>query len=94
MIFRLTDVADDGCLSREEILKMFGRIEKNFARESVTMECGSSTLINEIATRKALRKYHWALQKVGGAKISGENKDGEDGLITYEGNTEKQKWEN
>lgn len=96
MIFELTDVAEDGCLSKKAILKMISRIERNFAKESCPIEIKSSVILQEMANKRAQRKYTSLLrllkkleleknvENVENAEIV-ENKQesDEDYLITY-----------
>lgn len=85
MIFRLTDVADDGCLSKKAILKMISRIERNFAKENCPIEINSSTILQEMANKKAQRKYRLLMQKLDLDKANIENKqEADEDFITYE----------
>ena len=59
----MTDVAEDGCLSKIAILKMIIRIEKNFAKESCPIEMNSTIILQEMANKRAQRKYHSLIQK-------------------------------
>ena len=89
MIFRLTDVADDGCLSKKEILKMIIRIERNFAKECCPIEINSSIILQEMANKKAQRKFHILhslMQKLDFDKTNSENKqqEADEDIITCE----------
>lgn len=80
MIFTLTDVAEDGCLSKKAILKMISRIEKNFAKESCPIEINSTIILQEMANKRAQRKYHSLMQKRDSDKdkANAENKQDSD----------------
>ena len=54
------DVDDDGCLSPEDIRKIFKRIERTFAKENTEINIDSATLLDETAVLRANRKYNWA----------------------------------
>ena len=57
MIFDLKDVDEDGVLSKEEIFQLILCIEKNFAKELSHIDPMSNVLLQDIATRKAKRRY-------------------------------------
>lgn len=57
LIFNLTDVDKDECLSIEDIHDMIRRIESNFAVEMSYIPVDSSELAKELALLKAERKY-------------------------------------
>lgn len=53
----MSDDDEDECLKYEDIHNMIMRIEKNFARESVFIASESPILLDELANRKAERRY-------------------------------------
>lgn len=55
------DVDDDGCLSPDDIRRIFRRIERTFAKENTEINIDSSTLLDETAVLRANRKYNWAI---------------------------------
>lgn len=87
MIFRLTDVADDAFLSKKAIFKMISRIERNFARESCPINIKSSSILQEMANKRAQRKYNsllQELQKLDNDKVNaGNTKESEELIITF-----------
>ena len=64
MIFYLTDVDEDDCLSTEDIKKMINRIEKNFAKENLHITNESNALLNELAYNRATRRFNQTLHKL------------------------------
>ena len=64
LIFLLTDVDEDGCLSIEDIQSVIKRIERNFSKENIFIENQSQALLHELASRKAIRKINWATYKL------------------------------
>ncbi|CAD8203449.1 unnamed protein product [Paramecium octaurelia] len=64
LIFDLSDVDEDGCLSIDDIQQMIKRIEKNFTRETSLITSDSQALQNELAFKRAMRKFSWATIKM------------------------------
>lgn len=64
LIFQLSDVDEDGCLSIDDIQQMIKRIEKNFTRETSLITSDSQALQNELAFKRAMRKFSWATIKM------------------------------
>jgi hypothetical protein len=58
----MSDVDEDGCLDVEEILIMMKRIERNFCIENARINFPSVSLFNELANKKATRKFNWIIQ--------------------------------
>lgn len=81
LIFDLTDVDEDGCLSPEEIYKMIEVIERVFAKENIDMKIQSRALLEELSRGKALRRYDWIMRSVGMLKSRSKN---DEGLITFD----------
>ena len=81
LIFKLTDVDEDGCLSSEEIYKMIEVIERVFAKENIEMKIQSRVLLEELSRDKALRRFDWIMRSVGMLKSKTSN---DEGLITFE----------
>lgn len=64
---------------------MISRIERNFAKESCPIEIKSSVILQEMANKRAQRKYHSLLQKLDLDKANVENKqESDEDFITYE----------
>jgi Ca2+-binding EF-hand superfamily protein len=81
LIFNLTDVDEDGCLSNDEIYKMIEVIERIFAKENTDMKIASRILLEELSRDKAARRYDWVMRSV--VMLKNKNKNDE-GLITFE----------
>jgi hypothetical protein len=81
LIFDLTDVDEDGCLSPDEIYKMIEVIERIFAKENTEMKIESRILLEELSKDKALRRYDWVMRSVGMLKSRSKN---DEGLITFD----------
>lgn len=79
VIFELTDMDEDGCLTPEEIGKMFEVIEKIFAKERADLHIQSRVLLEQLSRVKARRCYEWAM--VAGNLEAKIQKD--EGLITF-----------
>lgn len=60
----MSDDDEDECLKYEDIHNMIMRIEKNFAKESVFIGCESPILLDELANRKAERRYQLTIDKM------------------------------
>ncbi|KAL4485822.1 hypothetical protein ABPG72_012362 [Tetrahymena utriculariae] len=96
LIFTLTDVDEDECLSTEDIRKMIQRIERNFTVEQSHINSESSCLAQEFALNKSQRRYQWTIYNLGqkdltkdntkqeGGSISGSYELDENKLITWE----------
>ena len=70
---------EDGCLTPEEIGKMFEVIEKIFAKERADLHIQSRVLLEQLSRVKARRCYEWAM--VAGNLEAKIQKD--EGLITF-----------
>jgi hypothetical protein len=57
VIFDLTDVDQDECLSIEDIRSMIRRIQRNFAKEMTFITVDSSVMLYELALITAERKF-------------------------------------
>lgn len=64
LIFQLSDVDEDGCLSIDDISQMICRIERNFTRETSLITSDSQALQVELAFRRSKRKFTWATLKM------------------------------
>ena len=71
---------EDGCLTPEEIGKMFEVIEKIFAKERADLNIQSRVLLEQLSRVKARRCYEWAM--VAGNLEAKTQKD--EGLITFQ----------
>ena len=81
LIFDLTDVDEDGCLSPEEIYKMIEVIERIFAKENTEMKIQSRILLEELSRGKAFRRFDWVMRSIGMLKSRSKN---DEGLITFD----------
>ena len=81
LIFDLTDVDEDGCLSPDDIYKMIEIIERIFAKENTEMKIQSRILLEDLSRDKAQRRYDWVMRSVGMLKSRSKN---EEGLITFD----------
>jgi hypothetical protein len=80
VVFELTDVDEDGCLSPDEIAKMIEVIERIFAKENGDIELRSRVLMESLSKEKAKRRYDWAMRSVGNLEAKCMR---EEGLVTY-----------
>ena len=71
---------EDGCLTPDEIGKMFEVIEKIFAKERADLHIQSRVLLEQLSRVKARRCYEWAM--VAGNLEAKIQKD--EGLITFQ----------
>ena len=81
LVFKLTDVDEDGCLSPEEIYKMIEVIERIFISETTNISIGSKVLLEQLSRERAMRRYEWAMRSVGNLESKCMK---EDGLITFD----------
>lgn len=81
LVFDLTDVDEDGCLSPDEIFRMIEGIERIFAKENSDIKLDSRILQEELSREKAIRKYDWAMKSVGQLESRCMK---EDGLVTFQ----------
>ncbi|OMJ83267.1 hypothetical protein SteCoe_15855 [Stentor coeruleus] len=81
LIFDLTDVDEDGCLSPDEVYKMIEVIERIFSKENTEMNINSRVLLEKLSRDKALRRYEWVMRSIGMLKSRSKN---DEGLITFE----------
>lgn len=63
-MFELCDDDDDGCMRPVEILFMFQRVERIFAKECSRIKMPSSTLINSIADKRAEINFHCIMEVI------------------------------
>ena len=59
MVFDLTDIDEDGCLSPDDVCKMILAIERNFAKESSFIDPENASSLYNVATKKALRRFKY-----------------------------------
>ena len=59
MVFDLTDIDEDGCLSPDDVCKMILAIERNFAKESSFIDPENASSLYNVATKKALRRFNY-----------------------------------
>jgi len=59
LVFDLTDIDEDGCLSPDDICKMFLVIERNFSKESSFIDSENASSLYNVATKKALRRFNY-----------------------------------
>ena len=57
-MFELCDDDIDGCMRPAEILQMLQRVERIFAGECSRVNLKSQILLNNIADKKAEKKFH------------------------------------
>jgi hypothetical protein len=81
LIFKLTDVDEDDCLSPQEINKMIQVIERIFAKENSDMVISSRVLLEEHSRSKANRKFELFMKIFTNSKTRSEN---EEVLITLD----------
>jgi Ca2+-binding EF-hand superfamily protein len=81
LIFDLTDVDEDGCLSPDEVYKMIEVIERIFSKENTEMNISSRVLLEKLSRDKALRRYEWVMRSIGMLKSRSKN---DEGLITLD----------
>ena len=81
LIFKLTDVDEDDCLSPQEICKMIQVIERIFAKENSDMVISSRVLLEEHSRNKADRKFELFMKMFTYSKTRSEN---EEVLITLD----------
>ena len=81
LIFKLTDVDEDDCLSPQEISKMIQVIERIFAKENADMLISSRVLLEEHSRNKAERKFELFMKMFTYSKTRTEN---EEVLITLD----------
>ncbi|EWS76463.1 hypothetical protein TTHERM_000069209 (macronuclear) [Tetrahymena thermophila SB210] len=82
LIFTLTDVDEDECLSTEDIRKMIQRIERNFTVEQSHIYSESSCLAQEFALNKSQRRYQWTIYNLGQKDLTKDNTKQEAGSIS------------
>ena len=61
LLFELCDDDDDGCMTPEDILQMFMRVERVFAQECARVNLESATLDNFVADKKAEHNFHFIM---------------------------------
>ena len=61
LLFELCDDDDDGCMTPEDILQMFMRVERVFAQECARVNLDSATLDNFVADKKAEHNFHFIM---------------------------------
>lgn len=61
LLFELCDDDDDGCMTPEDILQMFMRVERVFAQECARVDLNSATLDNFVADKKAELNFHFIM---------------------------------
>mmetsp|Transcript_8202 Transcript_8202/g.16157 ORF Transcript_8202/g.16157 Transcript_8202/m.16157 type:complete len:334 (-) Transcript_8202:1994-2995(-) len=81
LVFELTDVDEDGCLSPDEIGRMFEVIERVLNRENSDIKIKSKVLLDQISKDRARRKYDWAMKTVGNLEDKCKK---EEGLVTFQ----------
>lgn len=81
VVFELTDVDEDGCLSPEEIARMIEVIQKVLNRENSDIKIKSKVLLDQLSQDKARRVYEWAMKTIGNLE---EKCEREEGLITFQ----------
>jgi len=59
LVFDLTDIDEDGCLSPDDICKMMLAIERNFAKECSFIDPENASSLYNVATKKALRRFNY-----------------------------------
>ena len=59
VVFDLTDIDEDGCLSPDDICKMILAIERNFAKECSIIDSENGSSLYNVATKKALRRFNY-----------------------------------
>jgi len=59
LVFDLTDIDEDGCLSPDDVCKMILAIERNFAKESSFIDPENASSLYNVATKKALRRFNY-----------------------------------
>jgi hypothetical protein len=65
---------------------MISRIERNFSKECCPVDINSSIILQEIANKKAQRKFHRLIQKLDSDKANSDNKQEiDDDFIAYDG---------
>jgi len=59
VVFDLTDIDEDGCLSPDDICKMLLVIERNFSKESSFIDSENASSLYNVATKKALMRFNY-----------------------------------
>lgn len=81
VVFELTDVDEDGCLSPDEVARMIEVIERVLNRENSDIKIRSKAMLDLLSKDRARRKYNWAMKSVGNLEAKCEK---EEGLITFQ----------